>query len=116
MENRPCVTTRLESQRECAPGPVCKSYAKLPLFGLVDLYALAQPAITIAKLRFDTQQQFFRESAIVAAVGRKASCERSETPEGASMICSFTGDSLSDIVVCEFQDNRLVKVLDMLSK
>jgi hypothetical protein len=50
-----------------------------------------------------------------AILGRKARCERSEDPEGTTMQCSFNADDFS-IVICEFQDNRLVKVLDMLNK
>jgi hypothetical protein len=55
-------------------------------------------------------------SEVCAILGRKGDCSREETPEGASMICSFTGDSLTDIVTCRFENNRLVNVLDALSK
>jgi len=54
-------------------------------------------------------------SEVSSILGRKASCERSENPEGASMYCTFNADDLG-VVTCEFQDNRLVKVLDMLNK
>jgi hypothetical protein len=53
-------------------------------------------------------------SEVCAILGRKASCERTETPEGAAMICTFNADDLVGVVTCEFQDNQLVKVLDML--
>jgi hypothetical protein len=55
-------------------------------------------------------------SEVCAILGRKGDCSREETPEGTSVICSFNGDSLSDIVTCRFENNRLVKVLDGLSK
>jgi hypothetical protein len=54
-------------------------------------------------------------SAVCAILGRKARCERSEDPEGTTMQCSFNADDFG-IVICEFQDNQLVKVLDMLNK
>jgi hypothetical protein len=80
---------------------------------------LFAPFVANGDITHETLQRLHRSmsySEVCAVLGRKASCERSGNPEGTSLYCTFNADDLVGVVTCEFRDNRLVKVLDALSR